>query len=154
MGNLVPCNSDIEQLSAQDLQRPSINIRGTFHDLNREEKITIADDPNMRSDVYKLLKNYKQKHIVEFFPTLTQEEKAELIDQVAIINFGLMDMLFHQLVKQNIKLRKSDCKIKVENNISNHPIDDPKYEERYEKGLKAISIGKGNIISVYICYYR
>lgn len=154
MGNILTCNKDLEAFRNQEVIRSLINIRGTFTELNKNEMTDIADDPNMKAEVYQLLKNYNQKHIVEYFPLLTIEDKNKLINQVSMINFGLMDMLFHQLIKLNKQIYDPKYSIQLDGQLERYPRQDHQYDAIYDNGLKAISVGKGNLISLRCAYFK
>ena len=107
MGNFVQTcmNNNKDSLCTKDNSSLYMGTGGSFRGTEpdaQNDKYSIRTDPVMKSDIYKMLTTYKQKHLFDHFVYLTQTEKEQLIDHCGTIDFVVEDFIFHQLIKKSI----------------------------------------------------
>lgn len=105
MGNFVQtCNGNPDQICNKDRESIHMGTGGSYRGTDGEagtERYTIRTDPTMKTDIYKMLTTYKQKHLFDHFKYLNRVEKEELIDDCGTVDFVVQDFIFHQLIKKS-----------------------------------------------------
>lgn len=153
MGNFVhSCNGSPDQICNKDRESFYMgtggSYRGTVVDTGTE-RYTIRTDPAMKTDTYKMLTTYKQRHLFDHFKYLTTEEKEALIRDCGTVEFVVQDFIFHQLVKKTFGKFAQPQKIKHVKDFKQalNICNEPEYAETHQLGKSVIANGERELNS-------
>ncbi len=153
MGNFVQtCNGSHDQICNKERESIQMGNGGSYRGTDGEagtERYTIRTDPTMKTDTYRMLTTYKQKHLFDHFKFLTRVEKEELIEDCGTVDFVVQDFIFHQLIKKSLGNFSPPEKPKHVKDIKNvlGICNEQDYEEIRQLGKTSIASGECKIIS-------
>ena len=130
MGNKIICDNETNNTRFKNESLSRRSIRGTDLKTARTELSQTVNDPLITKEIHSMLKTFKQKHLTELFPLLNETEKQNIIDGCTNINFGMQDLIYHQILSKNLNLENTFCNAKVSQLIS---LSDTKTKEDYSK---------------------
>jgi UDP-N-acetylglucosamine/UDP-N-acetylgalactosamine diphosphorylase len=107
---------------------------------NQREMVEISEDI-LDKNKQRVLNSYNQGHILSQYSTLQTKEQETLLRQLELIQFDVLDLLFHNLVKKNFD-KDIDIRFSGLDGIDFLKIDPNSREEKGLKGMQLISEGK------------
>ena len=154
MGNST-CRDSLNLFSTRREPIVEHPIRGSEIKADRTELSMTVKDPTIRKEVYLVLKNFGQTHLIEKFALLSQEQKEGMMEDCVNINFGTQDLINFQILNKSKSLEISSIKIKLNQRIQ---LTDKKkteeYKEMVSKGLWEIVNDNGKLMSLSVYYHK
>jgi UDP-N-acetylglucosamine pyrophosphorylase len=104
------------------------------------EMVEISEDI-LDKNKQRVLNSYNQGHILSQYSTLQSKEQESLLRQLELIQFDLLDLLFHNLVKKNFD-KDIEKRFWGLDGVDFLRLEDTSRADKGLKGLRIISEGK------------